>query len=118
MTTNQPDRLDLVENDLENVKEILFTVARRYEASEKRMEASEKRMEATDERLMRLAETTDARINRLAEQQERISTDAEADRQVMFVMLEQMVTLQQENKQILEYLFGQQRNGNGGGPQQ
>ena len=98
--TNSSDRIDRVENDLENVKEILFTVARRYEASEKRMEA-------TDERLLRLAE-----------QQERIFTDAEADRQVMFVMLEQMVTLQQENKQILEYLFGQQRNGNGGEPQQ
>lgn len=108
--TSSSDRLDRVENDLDNVKAIFFTVARRYEASEKRMEA-------TDERLMRLAETTDARINRLAEQQERISTDAEADRQVMFVMLEQMATLHQENRQILDYLFGQQRNGNGNDPQ-
>ncbi len=101
--TSSSDRLDRVENDIENVKAIFFTVARRYEASEKRMEA-------TDARLERLAERQD----RTQQQLEQLAANADADRTAMFVMLEQMAALQQENKQILEYLFGQQRNGNGG----
>ena len=101
--TSSSDRLDRVENDLENVKAIFFTVARRYEASEKRMEA-------TDARLERLAERQD----RTQQQLDQLAANADADRTAMFVMLEQMAALQQENKQILEYLFGQQRNGNGG----
>ena len=53
--TNNSDR----ENDLETIKDILFTEARRYEASEKRMEA------------------TDAPIDRLAGRQDR--TQAQLD---------------------------------------
>ena len=49
MTNSNGDRND----DLENVKQILFTVARQYEASERRMSA------------------TDARIDRLVERQDR-----------------------------------------------
>ena len=49
MTNSNGDRND----DLENVKQILFTVARQYEASERRMSA------------------TDSRIDRLVENQDR-----------------------------------------------
>lgn len=49
MTNNNGAR----NNDLENVKQILFTVARQYEASERRMSA------------------TDSRIDRLVENQDR-----------------------------------------------
>ncbi len=50
--TNGSDRLDRIENDLETVKDILLTVARQYEASEKRMQA-------TDERIDRLTQNQD-----------------------------------------------------------
>ncbi|MBV8882986.1 MAG: hypothetical protein JO235_03155 [Chroococcidiopsidaceae cyanobacterium CP_BM_RX_35] len=42
------------------------------------------------------------------------ATDADADRTLMTGMMEMLVELRQENRQILDYLFNQQR-GNGRG---
>ena len=111
MTTNQPDRIDRIEALLENF--IAASVADRASNSEL--------MKATNERIAHLeqmSEKTDARFNQLI-------AEADANREVTFMMLEQMTsaqehitTLQEESKRILDYLFGQQRNGNGNQPQQ
>ena len=100
MTTSN-DRLDRVENLIEQF--ITASIADR--------QASNERMKAMDEK-------TDARFNQLAEQQERMIAEADANREITFGMLDQMLTLQEETKQILEYLFGQQKgNGHGRTPQ-
>ena len=52
MTKGSSDRLDRIENDFEIVTDILLTVARQCEASEKRMQA-------TDDRIDRLAQRQD-----------------------------------------------------------
>jgi hypothetical protein len=61
------------------------------------------------EQLTGQVQETTANVNRLTAQ-------ADADRVVMYEMLDQLVTVRDENKRILEYLFGQQR-GNGHGEQ-
>ena len=99
--TNSNDRLDRVEALLEAF--ITASIADR--------QASNERMNATDERLAKLTEKTDTRFNQLAEQQERMIAEADANREITFMMLEQMTTLQKESKRLLDYLFGQQRNG-------
>ena len=99
--TNSSDRLDRVEALLEQF--ITASVADR--------QASNERMKAMDEK-------TDARFNQLAEQQERMIAEADANREITFGMLDQMLKLQEETKQILDYLFGQQKgNGRGETPQ-
>lgn len=58
-------------NDLETIKEILFTVARRYEAAAERMDATDERLErlsqGSDEQIERIAKGTDERLERLAQ---------------------------------------------------
>ena len=95
--THSNDRIDRLEGLLEQF--ITASVADR--------QASNERMKAMDEK-------TDARFNQLAEQQERMIAEADANREITFGMLDQMMTLQEETKQILEYLFGLQL-GNGRG---
>ena len=133
--TNSNHRLDRVENDLETVKEILMTVARRYEVAEQRMDA-------TDRRIERLAQRTDERIERLAQKQERTqeqldqlrvdiditlqtieaiaeNTDREMAqfRSAMLGFQSAMLGLQTENQRIWEYLIQRDTNGNGDQPQ-
>ncbi len=109
------------DDELETVKQILMTVARsedheeRMSAHDQRMEAYDRRMEEMDrrltERLDRLTERVDrttVNVDNLAAMMVRFAEDAAADRATIR-------GLQTENRQILEYLFGQQRNGNGGG---
>ena len=98
--TSSSDRLDRIEALLE----------RFIDASVADRQASNERMKATDERLEKLSEKTDARFHQLA-------TEAEANHRVTFEMLEQLTTLQEESRRLLDYLFGQQRNGNSDQPQ-
>ena len=96
MTTNQPDRLDRIEALLERF--IDSSVADRASSNDRIT------------RLEQMTEKTDARFNQMI-------AEADANREVTFMMLEQMTALQEESKQILQYLFGQQQNGNGDQPQ-
>ena len=106
--TSSNDRIDRIEALLEQF--IAASVADR--------QASNERMNATDARLVQLTEKTNTRFNQLAEQQERMIAEADANREITFGMLDQMMTLQEETKQILEYLFGLQLgNGRGDTPQ-
>ena len=114
MTTNQPDRLDRIEALLEG---FIAASTRDRQENNERMKATDERLEAMDNRLMQLSEKTDARFNQLAEQQERMIAEADANRKVTFEMLSQLTTLQEESKRLLDYLFGQQQNGNGDQPQ-
>lgn len=128
MTTSQPDRLDRIEALLE---QFIAASASDRASSNERMISLEQTMErqsqASNERMMRLeqmSEKTDARFNQLAEQQASMLSEADANREITFMMLEQMTTaqehitaLQEQSKQILDYLFGQQRNGKDDQPQ-
>ena len=67
-------------------------------------------MAASDERMKAMDEKTDARFNQLV-------AEADANREITFGMLDQMITLQEEIKRLLDGLFGQQRNGKGDQPQ-
>ena len=100
---NSSDRLDRIEALLQ---QSVIASDERMTRLEQSMTASNERMKATDERMERLSEKTDARFNHLAD-------EAEANRQITFEMLRQMTALQEESNKILQYLFGQQRNGNG-----
>ena len=106
MTTSN-DRLDRFENDLETVKAILFTVARRYEVSEKRMEATDARIE----RLSQQQEATLHAIDQLTEAQE--TTLAHVD--VLVGGLDELARRHDETRshveRILKYLEGQNNNG-------
>ena len=99
--TSSNDRIDRIEALLEQF--IAASVADR---------------QAINEQMKAMDEKTDARFNQLAEQQERMIAEADANREITFGMLDQMMTLQEETKQILEYLFGLQLgNGRGDTPQ-
>ena len=99
--TSSSDRIDRIETILEQF--ISASVADR---------------QAINEQMKAMDEKTDARFNQLAEQQERMIAEADANREITFGMLDQMMTLQEETKQILEYLFGLQLgNGRGDTPQ-
>ncbi len=103
MTNGSSDR---IEDDLETVKDILITVARRAEA--------------TDQRLDRLTDNVTqlgVRMDQLGVRMDQLATEAREDRVVMHEVIDQLVSLREENQQILNYLFGQQRNGHGDQPQ-
>lgn len=135
MTNGSNDRLDQIEDDLETVKEILFTVARRYETAADRMDATDERIErlaqGTDERLERLGQKTDERIERLGQKQERtqqqldqLREDVDIAFQTISLMAEKadremvefrsaILGLQTENHRIWEYLMHRDQNSNG-----
>jgi methyl-accepting chemotaxis protein len=103
-------------NDLETIKEILFTVARRYEAAAERMDA-------TDERLERLGQKQE----RTQEQLDQLREDVDIAFQTISLMTENadremaefrsaILGLQTENHRIWEYLMRRYRNGNGDQP--
>lgn len=125
MTYNS-DRLDRIEADLETVKDILLSTARRSETA--------------DERISALFVKTDARIERLAAKQDRTQEQLEqlredvniafqtikllsenTDRSIVESQQEMhefrtiMTQLQMENRQIWEYLMRQYQSGNGSG---
>lgn len=120
------DRLDRIEADLETVKDILLSTARRSETA--------------DERISALSVKTEARIDRLAEKQDRTQEQLEqlredvdiafqtikllsenTDRSMVESQQEMrefrtiMTQLQMENRQIWEYLMRQYQSGNGSG---
>jgi hypothetical protein len=67
----------------------------------------------TDERLDRLAKSTEETAS--ATRDLRLAVEAQTT--VMNEVIDQLVTLRDENKRILDYLFGQQRrNGYGDQP--
>ena len=69
----------------------------------------------TDERLDRLAKSTEETAS--ATRDLRLAVEAQTT--VMNEVIDQLVTLRDENKRILDYLFGQQRrNGHGDQPQE
>lgn len=105
--TSSSDRLDRIEALLQ---QSVIASNERMTRLEQTMAASNEQTMATEKRLERLSEKTDARFNQLAD-------EAEANRQITFEMLSQLTALQEESKQILQYLFGQQRNGKGDQPQ-
>ena len=106
--TSSNDRIDRIEALLEQF--IAASVADR-QASNERMTRLEQSMAASDERMKAMDEKTDAIFNQLV-------AEADANRGITFGMLDQMLTLQEETKQILEYLFGLQLgNGRGETPQ-
>lgn len=135
MTNGSNDRLDQIEDDWETVKEILFTVARRYETAADRMDATDERIErlaqGTDERLERLGQKTDERIERLGQKQERtqqqldqLREDVDIAFQTISLMAEKadremvefrsaILGLQTENHRIWEYLMHRDQNSNG-----
>lgn len=125
MTYNS-DRLDRIEANLETVKDILLSTARRSETA--------------DERISVLSVKTDARIDRLAAKQDRTQEQLEqlredvdiafqtikllsenTDRRIVESQQEMhefrtiMTQLQMENRQIWEYLMRQYQSGNGDG---
>lgn len=125
MTYNS-DRLDRIEANLETVKDILLSTARRSETA--------------DERISALSVKTDARIDRLAAKQDRTQEQLEqlredvdiafqtikllsenTDRRIVESQQEMhefrtiMTRLQMENRQIWEYLMRQYQSGNGDG---
>ncbi len=102
MTNSNGDRND----DLENVKQILFTVARQYEASERRMSA-------TDARIDRLVERQD----RTQEQLDQLSEDVDIAFQTITALssntdrtLASINASIQRQDRILDYLL-RERNG-------
>ena len=105
--TNSSDRIDRIETLVEQF--ITASVADR-QASNERMTRLEQSMAASDERMKAMDEKTDARFNQLV-------AEADANREITFGMLDQMITLQEEIKRLLDGLFGQQRNGKGDQPQ-
>lgn len=117
MTNGSSDRLDRIENDLGTVTQIMMTVARQYENAEERMSATDKRIDQLTGRVNQLTikveqltervDQTTTNVDNLAALMVQFTQNAEADRSAIR-------GLQSENRQILEYLFGQQRNGNGG----
>ena len=58
------------------------------------------------------------RMNQAATERAELRADAEADRKMILAILEHMDQTHDENQQILNYLFGQQRgNGHGNQPE-
>lgn len=120
MTNNQADRINQIETLL---AQFIAASASDRAFSNERMTSLEQTMgrqnQASSERITRLeqmSEKTDARFNQLAEQQASMLAEADANREITFMMLEQMTAIQEESKRILDYLFGQQRNGKGDQP--
>lgn len=73
------------------------------------------------EQVDRLAEgqqVTQSNVSQLAVLMVQFAQNAEADRAIVRGLQEQVTGIQTENRRILDYLFGQQRNGNGGGEPQ
>ncbi len=125
-------------NDLETIKEILFTVARRYEAAAERMDATDERIErlakGTNERLERSGQRTDEQIERLGQKQERtqeqldrLREDVDIAFQTISLMVENsdremaefksvILGFQTENHRIWEYLMRRDQNNNGDQP--
>ena len=92
-------------DDLETIKEILFTVARRYETISEVQDRSERRMEAVDRRLEALAEhaqRTDRQLQQITEIQAR--TDERLDR--ITQKQEENATLIRTNALAVEALAG------------
>lgn len=104
MTTNQP--FDSAQGTPDRIDQIADLLRQSIVVSNERMT-----------RLEQMSEKTDARFNQLAEQQASLLAEADANREVTFMMLEQMTALQEESKRILDYLFGQQSNGKSDRPQ-
>jgi len=109
-TSSGSDRLDRIENDLEAVKDILLTVARRYEVAADRREATDERID----RLVERQERTQAQLDQLRE-------DVDIAFQTIKLMSENAdrdrAEFRTESRQIWEYLMQQYRNGNGDRPQ-
>ena len=114
MTNGSSDQLDqiaaLLKQSIIASDNRMTRLEQSMAASDNRMTRLEQSMAASNERLTKLSEKTDARFNQLV-------AEADANRKITFEMLSQMTALQEESRRLLDYLFGQQRNGNGNQPQ-
>lgn len=138
MTNSNSNRDD----ELETIRQLLIATANRTESNAESIDRLTNKLDQSIDRLtnkldqsidhltnrldnlsVKVEQTTSnvdnltATVNQLAADAVAARANADADRTAMFVILEQMATLQQENKQVLEYLFGQRRNGSGDQPQ-
>ena len=111
------DRLDRIETDLEKIKEILFTTARRAEFTDNRIEEqnriADERGRKIDERLDRLSEN----LNQLREDVDiafkTISLLSENTDRSMTEFRAEMRDSRAETRAIWEYLMRKSQNGDG-----
>jgi regulator of replication initiation timing len=122
MTANQPGRLDRIEALLEDFMKASISD---HFASDQRLTQLERVIERdralSNERLTRLENlvqevTQDVKENTAATKDLRAAV--ETQKVIVDEVIDQLVTVRDENKRILEYLFGQQRgNGHNDQPQ-
>lgn len=97
-------------DELETIKEILLTVARRAEATDARLDRLAESQGRTQEQLDALREDVEIAF-------QTISLITENSDREMAEFRSAILENQEENRRIWEYLMGQPRNGNGGEPQ-
>lgn len=114
------------DDELEIIRQLLIATSYRTESNSGKIDRLTDKLDRLTNNVDRLEVKVDQLTENVSEmgvrmdesgvRVERLTVNAEADRAIMMGMLEEVVNLRQENQQILQYLFGQQRNGNGDQP--
>ncbi|MEH2421503.1 MAG: hypothetical protein V7K48_11435 [Nostoc sp.] len=101
------ERLNQMEDEMETIKELLISTARMAERNSESINRLVERMDQATSNVDRLAVAqlnAEERLDQLTALMTRFVENAEADRAVMR-------GIQTENQRILQYLFGQQGEG-------
>ncbi|MDZ7969720.1 MAG: hypothetical protein RM368_33055 [Nostoc sp. DedSLP03] len=101
------ERLNQIEDEMETIKELLISTARMAERNSESINRLVERMSQATSNLDRLAVAqlnAEERLDQLTTLMTRFVENAEADRAVVR-------GIQTENQRILQYLFGQQGEG-------
>ena len=104
------------EAELETMRRLLIAIASRTERNSEKIDQLTDRLDRQTENLDRLGVKVDQLTENVAQQAMRMDefrARMDADSVVMMAMLEKVVEVRQDSRRILDYLFGQQRNGNG-----
>ena len=115
------------DDELELIRQLLIATANRAESTDAKLDRLVESQDRTQRQLDQLAVKQDrtqeqldqlhVRVEETTANVDKLAADAKEDRVLMMEMLDQLVTVRDENKRVLDYLFGQQRNGNGNEPQ-
>lgn len=103
------ERLNEIEDEMETIKELLISTARMAERNSESINRLVERMSQATSNVDRLAVAqlnAEERLDQLTALMTRFVENAEADRAVIR-------GIQTENQRILQYLFGQQGEGEG-----
>lgn len=101
------------DDELETIRQLLIATANRTESNTQAIEQITPKLDQLTVRVDGIA----VKVDQLTDTVNQLAADAEADRRVMFGMLDAITIISQENRRILDYLFKQQQNGNGDQPQ-